>query len=203
MSKGLGIEQGTYFGASGRDAADYLGDFLLVPRVAGIDAFWRKAEGEVVAGLHPLLLEHWQQHFFRGAGIGGGFEDHQQAGVGVPGDLLGRGHDVAHVRILGLAQRSGYADVDGVQFRDDGEIRGGAERAGLDEGPQRPGGDVLNIRAAGVQLRDFRALDVDPGDRKSGFSEFHCEGQSDVSESDDPDLGGVRADLVSEDFLFG
>jgi len=34
----------------------------------------------------------------------------------VPGDFLAGGDDIAHVRVFGLAQRCGYADVDGVQI---------------------------------------------------------------------------------------
>ena len=60
-------------------------------------------------------------------GIGGGFQNDQHAGMEVLGDLLAGGHDVAHVRVFGLAQRRGHADVDGVELGDHGEIRGGAE----------------------------------------------------------------------------
>ena len=69
-----------------------------------------------LAHLQSGLLEHGQQQFVGGTGIGCGFQNQQHAGMEVLRDFLARGDDIAHVRIFGLAQRRWHADVDRVQF---------------------------------------------------------------------------------------
>jgi len=62
-----------------------------------------------------------------------------------PGRILrspSRRHDIAHVRVLGLAQRGRDGDIDRIQVSDDGEILGGAKSAGIDKRAQGAGGDA-------------------------------------------------------------
>ena len=85
-------------------------------RIARVHALRREAQEEIAGPPQPGLRQHRQHHFVRGARIRGGFQNHQHPGVEVPGDLLAGRHDEAHVRVFGLAQRRGHADVDGVEF---------------------------------------------------------------------------------------
>ena len=60
-------------------------------------------------------------------------------------DRIGGGDDEAHVRIFGFAQRRRDANIDGVQFPDDGEVAGGAKLAALDQRPENIVRDVLDV----------------------------------------------------------
>src|SRR5262249_49373029 len=108
----LRVEQPAHLRACGSDAADYFGDIeRLVIGIAWVDALRREAEKEILAYAQIVLLQHREYKLVGCAGIRGRFENHEHACVEVPGDLLRRRDDVAHVRILGLAQGRRDADV--------------------------------------------------------------------------------------------
>ena len=86
--------------------------------------------------------------------------------------------DVAHVRVFGLAQRRGHADVDGVEFLHGREIGGGTELAGLHQRPEDGAGNVADVRIAGIDAPGFLLADVDSGDVESGLGELHRQGKT-------------------------
>ena len=171
------------------DAADDLGDVAGVElRVARIDALGREAQEEVDAGLEALGLEHRLHDLVGGAGIGRRLEDDELTGLEVLGDLLDRRDDVGEVRILRLAQRRRDADVDGVDVRQDREIGGGAEAAGLDHRRDVRRRDVADVGLALRQRVDLARVEVDADDRQPGLGELDRQRETDISEPDDPGL---------------
>src|ERR1035438_6970559 len=105
----------------------------LVLRIAGIDPLGRKAQEEILPHAQAGFFEHGQQQLYGSAGIGGRFQDDEHSGMEMLDDFLAGGHDVAHIRVFGLAQGRGHADVDGVQVAHRAEIGGRAQLALLDE----------------------------------------------------------------------
>ena len=99
----------------------------------------------------------------------------------VLGDLLHRGDDEAHVRVFGLAQRRGNADVDGVEIANHGEIGGSAEALLADQLGDFLGGNILHMRLAAVQACDLRLQDIDSGDGESSFGKLGRQRQADVT----------------------
>ena len=73
----------------------------------------------------------------------------------VLGDFLYGGHDVAHVRVFGLAQRRGNADVDRVQFAHHGEVGGRCEAFGCDKSRYLGVSNILHMGLATVQAHDL------------------------------------------------
>ena len=74
---------------------------------------------------------------------------------------------------------------------------------GFHQRAQRVGGNVLDIGFAAIQLRDLGFLNVDAGDRKSGFGELDRQRQTDVTEADDADARGAGLDFFFQDLLRG
>ncbi len=139
-----------------------------------------------------------QQNLFGGAGVGGGFENHQLAGVKVMGDFLTGADDEAHVRVLGFPERRGDADVDGVELEDGRKIGSGAQLAGGDQRGQGLAGNIADVGLAGVHAIDFFRADIDTGYRKAGLGELDGKRQSDVAEADDSDAGAPLGDLMAQ-----
>ena len=100
-------------------------------------------------------------------------------------NFLGGRDDVAHVGVLGFAQRGRDADVDGVELGDDGEIGCGAQASGLDKIGQFRGTDVADVGFTGVDAIDFGSAEVDSSDMESGFGVLYRERESHVAEPDD------------------
>ena len=73
-------------------------------------------------------FEDGEEEVVGGAGVGGGFEDHQLAWAQSCCDRADRSLHVAQVRFLVLAERGGHADEDGVGFGEAGEIGGRREK---------------------------------------------------------------------------
>ncbi len=175
----------------------------LISRVARVHAFGGKAQEEIFAHFEAGPLQHRQHQLVGGPRICGRFQDHQLAGAEVLGGLLAGRHDVAHVGIFGLAQRSGDRDVDGIQIGDHREIRGGVEFSGFHQRAQSVAGYVLHIGFARVQPRDLRFLNVDARDRKAGFGELDGQRQTHITEADDTDARGPGLDFFFQDLLRG
>ncbi len=108
----------------------------------------------------------------------------------VLGNLLDGGHDEAHVRVFGFAQRRGDTDVDGVEVADDGEIGGRAETLFADELGDFCRGNVLHMRFAAIQAVDFGCQHVDAGNVETGLGELDRQRQADIAQPDDAHAGG-------------
>ena len=76
-------------------------------------------------------------------------------------DRLGRGDDVADVRVLELGERRRHADRDGVRLGQPRHVGGRAESAGLDTACELRVGHVLDVRTAGVEPVDHLWLHVE------------------------------------------
>ena len=102
-------------------------------------------------------------------------------------DELGRGEDRAEVRVPRRRHRRRDADEDGVGGADG--VRVGLDRAeaGAQRGDKAGVGDVLDGRAAPVELVDPGRAGVEPGHREARLREPEGERQPDVSEPDDRD----------------
>ena len=138
-------------------------------------------------------------HDFVGrAWIRGRLEDDQDAGAEVLRDCFDGGHDVRHVRIFRLAKRRRHADVDGVEFLDDGEVRGRVELAGLSEGADLRRGHVRDVRLPIVDCLDLAAIEIDAGRVEPRLGELHGKGQPDVSQADDAGSRPATRDLFLE-----
>ena len=90
--------------------------------VSRIDALGGEGEEELLSHREPGGGEAGQQHFLGRARIGGGLEDDQLAGAQDLRHVVGRGHDVGDVGLLGFPQRRGHADDDGVGGREGGDL---------------------------------------------------------------------------------
>ncbi|MPN28703.1 hypothetical protein SDC9_176148 [bioreactor metagenome] len=114
---GVDIDSLTQCQALGSHATDDLGNVLgAIVRVAGVFALRAEYQGAIAAGFEPAAAQARGQHFFGGAGPGGGLQDHEHVLVGVLGDGAGGGLHVGHVRLLVVVQRSGNADRHYVAF---------------------------------------------------------------------------------------
>jgi len=118
----LAVEQRANLRADRRDTAQPLWEYFSfeIFRCPGRRAP-AKSTGKNARRLSDRPCEHGEHQFIGGAGIGGGFEDDQHTGVKIFRDRLAGADDIAHIRILGLAQWSGDADIDGVEIGDGGE----------------------------------------------------------------------------------
>ena len=76
-------------------------------------------------------------------------------------DFLARRYDIAHIGILGLAQRSWDANVDGIQIADHTEIGGGAKPPRFHQVRHIAGRDILYVRISGIDSRNFGLHQVD------------------------------------------
>ena len=102
----------------------------------------------------------------------------------VLGNLLGRGDDVRHVRVFGLAQRRRHADVDRVEIAQHGKIRRRIEPVCLTQRRDIGGRHIGNVRAAGHDLVDLALIEIDAGRLQPVAGEFHCQRQADIAEPD-------------------
>ena len=87
----------------------------------------------------------------------------------------------------------GDADEDGVGGVEVGEEGGGFEAVGsccFDFGR----GDAVDIAAASVEGGYFFGVDVEAGDAVAGFREEKSQGEADVAEADDGDVGFAGGD---------
>src|SRR5580700_8731238 len=154
-------EDTAHLGASRRNTSDDLRSIQsLVNRIAGVDTLGREAEKEVFAYLESVFFERGQQQLVGSARISSRFENHQQAGMKIPGDLLGGRHDVTHVGIFSLAQWRRHADVDGVEILDHGKVGSGIEAGGVHQLRDLATGNVLNVGLAIHEAVDARLLQV-------------------------------------------
>ena len=195
----LRIEQRAHLRARRRRSADYLRN---VPRlVIGLPGSTRSGEKHRKKSRptsNPDFSQHRQNQLVGRAGIGGRFKNHQHARMEVFRDLLARRDDVAHVRILGLAQRRRNADVDRVQFRNDGEIRGGIQLTFRNQLRDLIARHILHIRMSGIELGNFRFHYVNARNRISGLGILSGKRQSDIAQTDNSNAGCFLANLVAQ-----
>src|SRR5260370_14984150 len=77
--------------------------------------------------------------------------------------------DVAKIGLATLIERSGNTNQDGVGFLELGKIRCGAEVAAVDELLNLILLNVLYVRLAGVEHRDFGGIGIETSDPVAGF----------------------------------
>ena len=191
----LPVERGRQLGAGGRDAAHDLGNVAdLEDRVARIDPLRREGDEEVQADAGAARLEHRQQQLLRAPRVRGALEDDQLARLVAGRRLLGRGHDVGDVGILGLPQRRGHADHDHVAAGERAGIRRRPVAARAEQGLELLARHVGHVRAAAAKRGRAVRIVVEAGDREAGFRERDGQGKPDVTLSDHADARGARRD---------
>jgi hypothetical protein len=184
--------------ARGRHTADNFGDVPRVPLlVPGVDALGRERKVEVLPDLEPRLLQARENHLVGGAGVRGAVKDHEHLRMQVPGDLSHGGSDIGDVRVPGLAEWRGNADVDGVHCLQHGEVKGRLERPGVERIPDPLGRHILDVRLTLAQKPDLLGVSVDPYHVEAGTGELHAQRQPDVAQSDH-----CQARLPGLEFLF-
>src|SRR5262245_4938951 len=107
----------------------------------------------------------------------------------IPGELLARRSDVAHVRILRFPQRSRYTDIDRIQLRKHAEVGRSSQVPAAREFLHVGTLDIEYVRVATVDSLDFCVINIDAGDAKARLSELHSERQADIAETDDSNGG--------------
>ena len=168
-------------------------------RITGVDALWGKSEIEVASGHQAGALQLTPERTARRPRVSGRLEDDQLSAAQSLGDEPGRGQDGLQVRVLGLADRRGYADDDGRRRR---HVRVPGARNGQAGGKrarQPIVGDVIDRGSTLAQLRDTCLTGVDPLDGKSGLDECDRERQADVTESDDGELAVCAVTVSAHD----
>ena len=183
--------------------------------VAGVDALRRKGQEEVRTHFEALdtqpvgngaTREHRQQQILGGAGVGGGFQDHEHSRTDVLRHRLTGRDDEAHVRVAGFVERRGHADDRRVTGCECGVVgrrpEGAADRCSFsrgvapgDNGRQPFRGDVLHVGFAVVQRCHFAGVHVDPDHREAVFGKGHSQRQSHIAEADDRNYGVVIVDF--------
>ena len=112
------------------------------------------------------------------------------------GDLAARGHDIAHVRIFGLAQRSRHADVHGIEVADHRKVSRGLYFSGCNQRRQRGFGNVADIGISFIDPRDLGIAQIDAGYREPRLGKLDRQRQAHVTQADDPDLRLTCANLL-------
>ena len=107
-----------------------------------------------------MLLEDREKHFFRGAGVGGAFEDDQVVLFQIGRDGVAGRRNVAEVGFVVLIQRRGNGDDDSVDFVKAGVIRGRG-KAVVPGGLNLSGQNPLDIRFAAVEGIDLIGVDIE------------------------------------------
>ena len=114
------------------------------------------------------------------------------------GDAIGRCNDVRDIRIAGLAQRRGHADVDAVSGADDGRVGGCQDPSSFHLGAEARGGDVGHVRFAAADHLDLGGVDLQAGYLEAGLGKAHRQWQADVAEPDDANVGAAIFDTCEE-----
>src|SRR5579885_2107796 len=115
-------------------------------------------------------------------------------------DLLDRGVDVGHVRVFRLPERSGNANVDGVEFRQSGVVRGRPQLLLLDQTLHFFRPDIGDVRPAAVDLADLPCIQVDACDRKAGASKLNSQWKTYISQPENAGARLASLDLAAQSF---
>jgi len=110
-----------------------------------------------------------------------------------------RRDDERHVRVALLAERGRHADVDRVAALEHREVGGRDEPLFGHQRAHIRGGDVLDVRAALVQLLHPLLVDVDAEHLEAGLRQLHGERQTHIAEADDGELGGAILEAFLQD----
>ena len=185
--KGSAVPGGGDLGAGGGDASHDLGGVAGgVIGATGVDALGGEGEEPILADLETVgFAQPGKEDLAGGAGVGGGFEDDDHAGMHILCQFIGGGENEGHVRVAGLAERGGDADGDGIHFLQDGEICAGSELTGLHQGQQPLGGDIGDVAFPCLQGSHLARVGVDAGDLETGFGEYDRQGQTDIAHAKD------------------
>jgi hypothetical protein len=181
----------------GRGAADHFRDRArLEIRVAGILAFRRVDQVEILPDRQVPLEDEGLDDLVRRAGIGGAFQRQQLARAQMGRDLLHRADDEGQVGFAMLAERRGHADDDRVHLADPAEL-GGCLETGFGHRRDAGAGDVADRAAALVQRGNPIGVDVESENTKAGIAEAQRQGNADIAEPDYADDGFSRRQLFA------
>ena len=164
----------------------------------GIDALGREGEEEVLADPEPAGAHARQQHLVGGAGIGGGLEHHELPGPQHARHAVGRRHDEGDVGLLGLSERRGHADDDGVGLAQRVGSGVDARRPLCTSGASTAVGHVLDRAQPAGQERGAGGIGVHADDPKAGAREGHRERQPDVAQAHHAHRGGAALQALLE-----
>ena len=145
------------------------GDDLGDPRqrvlaVAGIDAFRRVADEEVLLPLHArMLLDHGHADFLGRPRIDGGFEHDRRAALQVPADRFARAQQRPEVRLMGVVDRCRHRDHDEVGLRKRRGVRRGHQQRRLPQVLGRDFAGRIDEAPIGVDL-GLREVEADRAD---------------------------------------
>ena len=176
-------------------------DFAL--GIAGINAFGREGQMKILPGAETgMFFQDLAQFGVGGAGIGGGFEDNQCAGLQVRRNRPGGIQDISQIRSVIFLQRSRHADDDGGTFGDTAKISGGGEAFAFDGSGNLFGGDVQNVTLPGIKLFHFFAINIEAQDAAVRPGELQRKWQADVAKPDDPDLQWFAHQCMAASWAF-
>lgn len=136
--------------------------------------------------------------FIGRAGVGGGFEDDENAFAQMRGNTAAGVEDVGDVGLAILVEGRGDANDDGINFLDTGKVNGGGEAAGRDLLLDGRGFNVLDVGIAGIAGGDLFIIDVEPEDLGAGAGELQAERKPDVTQADD---GNVHKNGITDESI--
>ena len=195
----LPIERRRESSAGGRDAADDLWNVLdpegWVPRV---DALRRKRQEEIATDCGSVLLEQGEEQLLGRPGVCRALQDDQLPWTEVGGRFSGGADHVGNVRVLGLPQRRGDTDDDGVTVRQNRRLGDRPVAAAAQKGLQVGARHVWNVGPAAGQRCDPVGIGIEPGHREAGSRELNSERQTDVALTDDGHPRGVSLDAMAQ-----
>ncbi len=194
------VEGAGGLGAVGRDAADDLGGVLQAEGgVARVDALRGEGEVEVRAHPQPTGLQPRPDDLVGGPRVRRRLQHDERAGPEVCGDVVdGRVHR-AEIGGAMVGERRRHTHHDRGRVRDDLGPIGGLE-ALLAHGAHIGVGDVVHVRAPGVQPLDHLSAAVETDHLQARGSRGPGQRQPHVTESDNNKIhrGGSAHDIIPQ-----
>ena len=143
-------------------------------------------------------MQDRQDDFPRGAGVGRALQDHELPGPQHGGDLFGRLLDIRQVRVAGFVQRRGHADQQGIGLAQPPHVGRGHEAPVSHAAADPLRGNMLDIAVAGQKLIDLGPIDVEPHRAESGRDKGPDQGQADIAQSNNANLGRLALNGLFE-----
>ena len=194
----LAVQRVDDVGHFGRGAGgDLLDGGQPVRFVAGVDALGAVAGEEVDVELQAReFFQHGHAVFLGGAGVDGGFVDHDVAGFQHPAHGLAGADQGREVGLLVFVDGRGHGDDEAGAGAQGFHVRGEAQVAG---GGQL-GGSVSSVWSRPACSSAMRWALMSKPDDGAAFAEFDRQRQADVAEADDGDFVGFWVHGV--DYVF-
>jgi hypothetical protein len=156
--------------------------------VTRVDALRREAEEEVAPHDETGRLKRGEDDLPRRARIRGALEDDELPDAKPESDGFHGAHDVREIRALGLAERCGHADEDGVHASQEVEILGGGQAPGLYRAREILVSNVDQVGTTGHDGLDPHRIDIEAGDLEPGPGQLEGFREPYVAEPDDTNL---------------